>query len=277
MIFKKTVLAAVIVGSFAINAPCALATGFPTVDIVANIQAVIRWGEELETKNEMIQNTIHTAETMKKAVEEAQAIQAKIDDAKNNLEYLKTTVSDKDWEEAFLTAKDMYRNKPFTGDDLRRLNMFKDEKEAEEREFGEIDNERSMKQDAKNEFGYVPDNYEESYKDTNRSLYQRKSAENFRKENVANQKNVEKIGKARKRVTGDPSELKELQTLVEQNQILITQMTTQNRILQAQFETEHLSESKSFFKDQKRKQAALKKAKYNRLHKVKVSNKPFKL
>ena len=232
----KTLLVTSLMGSMGLAPLPASAGGFPVVDIPSLIKQVQQISDELQRYSELIKQTGLDTQQLTQMIHTYDQLVQRYQLAMAQAASLKDKMSERDWQALLAAADTAFKYAPESGNDIQSSTDPTVQKSIAEHNklYGELETKAKLQQDSMDVLGEVPDGFNKDYANATRSINQLTQYSNFQDQQAKNAKAASDLD-AKRGTLGDHSELATLQTTVDQNQLMITQLTTMNQTLQAQY------------------------------------------
>ncbi len=255
-----------------------LATGFPVLDVANYLQNLESYLNDLATYSETVNNTIQDVKTAQNTLNQYRKLQEQYNLLTRQAEQLHSSMTQHQWDAMWHEAIRMSKERPFMDTDLRSatFGLYGTEKikDTVENEYGKELNKADMQALATSTLGEVPEEFSRSYENSNLAIYQAGQVSSFEKRNAEQRKQIKTIDSERQKL-GDKSELKTLQLIAGQNQILLGQIADMSDLQKTQLELSNRDQNERAAKDQQRKQEQLKRIQYLNNHPIKIDETPL--
>lgn len=232
----KTFVATSLMGALGLAPLPSVAGGFPVVDIPALIKQVQQISDELERYQELIKQTGLDTQQLTQMIHTYDQLVQRYKLAMAQAASLKDKMSERDWQAMMAAADRAFQYSPESGNDIQASQdpIIQQSITEHDRLYGSLDPRSKLKKDSIDVLGEMPSGFEKDYANATRSIYQQTQYSDFQKQQTNSAKAADTLDRNRGKL-GDQSELATLQTMVDQNQLIITQLSTMQQTLQAQY------------------------------------------
>ena len=232
----KTFVATSLMGALGLAPLPSVAGGFPVVDIPALIKQVQQISDEVERYQELIKQTGLDTQQLTQMIHTYDQLVQRYKLAMAQAASLKDKMSERDWQALLAAADSAFKYAPESGNDIQSNHDAETGQAITEHDrlYGSLDPRSKLKKDSIDVLGEMPSGFEQDYANATRSIEQQKQYKRFLQQQEGNSKSAEGLD-AKRGTLGDQSELATLQTIVDQNQLVINQLSTMNETLQAQY------------------------------------------
>ncbi|MGL6262131.1 hypothetical protein [Vibrio sp. WXL103] len=205
------------------------ATGFPTIDGANLIQSLIEYMTVLKEYEQMLQQTGLSANQLLTLIEQYEQTLREYDVLLNQVAQLEHKIARRDYNGIVKEGRKLYDEYGGRYGDDSTTNT-----DQVVRRHGEMTQKDELETLSHETFGYVPDDISQSYLFANDANTNERMREHLQGRNRQNQDDIAHLDSLRTDL-GDQSELATLQLLVEQNQVLLNQISTLTDLQMASF------------------------------------------
>lgn len=217
-IVKRTLIAVMISSSLSLPAS---GTGFPTIDVANLMQAVIQYTQLIKEYEQILKQTGLNTDQLLTAIDQYTQTLTEYQVLLNQVEGLKNQLERKDYRAISSDMNRLYENHTKDTDVPQTVEL--------NRRYDDIGTRSDTEALAQDALTYVPSDIAFSYNRASDANNQSVERAFYRNLNAQSREDIAHVDKQRVNL-GSQSELATLQLMVEQNQILIDQIATNNEM-----------------------------------------------
>lgn len=198
-----------------------LASGFPVVDIAGLVQSVTQYTQLIQEYEQILKQTGLSTDQLLTAIDQYTQTLREYQVLLNQVEGLKNQLERKDYRAISSDMNRLYENHTKDTDVAQTVEL--------SRRFTDIGTRNGLNALAQDALSYVPSDIAFSYNRASEANHQSVERAFYRNLNAQSREDIAHVDKQRVGL-GSQSELATLQLMVEQNQILIDQIATNNEM-----------------------------------------------